>query len=300
MVQKKSTKYDALFAQREGFQTYLSLAQGNENFEVPEDFKAALDAVIALIPDGNQKNPISHDHRQLLELIHIVQVHGPTFGQALPENQVGEQVSKQLQILIEAAGGENSDFICKSQGLLGQSKPPTQADVDSERTQKLVKSYYGKLPLYLALSCEATKDMKKELNWRSRKIVNSATSELIKDGNMSTMSKADFSSMFRITEGHEDFHRFWRKPASHHIMQLFMTNKAYLASPIHHNFEENVEVSVVVKAVLYVPNCIFTAVCFPVPDKMSNVVQPIDHEIPHMTLFHYGKWQATLSNRLLL
>lgn len=97
--------------------------------------------------------------------------------------------------------------------------------------------------------------------------------------------------MWKIAEGRQDGHSNWQAPNSYHVTQLFMGNKAKLASPIYANYQENVSVDVTIPAVVYVPNRILIAVCFP---KTA-----VENEFPHMTLMLGGKWPAVLSNAVL-
>lgn len=81
-------------------------------------------------------------------------------------------------------------------------------------------------------------------------------------------------------------------PASHHVTQLFLGgNKRNLEHDIYKSYREGKKVQVMIKALVYVPGQLLTAVCFPKAD--------VDNEFPHMTLLLGGNWTAKLSNTIL-
>lgn len=43
---------------------------------------------------------------------------------------------------------------------------------------------------------------------------------------------------------------------------------------------------------IYVPNCVLTAICFPKAE--------VDNKFPHMTLFMHQNWEASVSNQILM
>lgn len=56
----------------------------------------------------------------------------------------------------------------------------------------------------------------------------------------------------------------WKKPASYHVTQLFIGgSKAKLQDDICKNYREQVQENLTMKAVVYVPGRILTAICFP-------------------------------------
>lgn len=84
----------------------------------------------------------------------------------------------------------------------------------------------------------------------------------------------------------------WKMPNSYHVTQLFIGgNKQKLDGNVYKAWKEGVKLDLTVKAVIYVPGRILTAVCFP------NA--PVENEFPHMTLMLGGKWTAKLSNSVL-
>mmetsp|Transcript_18974 Transcript_18974/g.32416 ORF Transcript_18974/g.32416 Transcript_18974/m.32416 type:complete len:167 (-) Transcript_18974:50-550(-) len=84
----------------------------------------------------------------------------------------------------------------------------------------------------------------------------------------------------------------WHKPQSYHVTQLFVGgNKAQMETPIYKHYEVGKEVEVVVKAVVYVPSKILTAITFP---KAA-----VQNAYPHMTLFTGEEWKPVLSNSVL-
>ena len=68
-------------------------------------------------------------------------------------------------------------------------------------------------------------------------------------------------------------------------------NKAKLDHNIFKNFKEGAKEEILIKAVLYVPGRILTAVCFPKSD--------VENVFPHLTLMLGNKWTAKLSNSVL-
>lgn len=84
----------------------------------------------------------------------------------------------------------------------------------------------------------------------------------------------------------------WKKPNSYHVTQLFIGgNPQKKDHKILKNFLDGQQVKVVVGGVVYVPQRILTAVCFPKAE--------IENEFPHMTLMLGGNWTAKLSNAVL-
>ena len=82
-------------------------------------------------------------------------------------------------------------------------------------------------------------------------------------------------------------------PNSYHVTQLFIGgNKNALRNDIYKNYKEGQKVDVEVRAVIYVPGKLLTAVVFP--------KAPVDNEFPHMTLMLGGNWTAKLSNNVLI
>jgi hypothetical protein len=78
---------------------------------------------------------------------------------------------------------------------------------------------------------------------------------------------------------------------SYHVTQLFIGgNKKQMQNPIYQHYEVGKVVKVSVRALLFVPGKILTAVCFPEAD--------VDNKFPHMTLL-LGKWPAKNSNMAL-
>lgn len=72
-----------------------------------------------------------------------------------------------------------------------------------------------------------------------------------------------------------------------------MVNNAYASEEIYQNYREGVDVQVRIPAVVYVPGCMLTAICFPVDADVSQ-------DIPHMPLMLQGKWQAASSSQILM
>jgi len=85
----------------------------------------------------------------------------------------------------------------------------------------------------------------------------------------------------------------WKMPNSYHVTQLFIGgNKNALKSEIYKNYKSGEKVEVEVRAVIYVPGKILTAVVFP--------KAPVDNEFPHMTLMIGGNWKPMFSNNVLI
>ena len=59
-------------------------------------------------------------------------------------------------------------------------------------------------------------------------------------------------------------------------MQLLMINKLYLQSPIYQNYVENMKFEITIPAIVYVPNKIISALCFPSVE--------VNAKYPHMDL----------------
>ena len=97
--------------------------------------------------------------------------------------------------------------------------------------------------------------------------------------------------MIKALSGEQSAHANWKQPNDYHVTQLFLGNRANLNSPIYKNYKDGIAHDVKVNAIVYVPNRILTAVCFPKAE--------IDNEFPHMTLMLGGKWGAVLSNSVL-
>lgn len=84
----------------------------------------------------------------------------------------------------------------------------------------------------------------------------------------------------------------WKLPASHHVTQLFIGgNKAALNNEIYKSYEEGLPVDVLIKAVIYVPEKILAAICF--PNAACN------NKYPHLTLATAGAWKPVNSNTIL-
>ena len=84
----------------------------------------------------------------------------------------------------------------------------------------------------------------------------------------------------------------WKFPASHHITTMFIGgNKKKLASDQFKFFEEDIPVSVDIRAVVYVPDSIVVGVAFP---KIA-----CENEFPHMTMMVSNSWKPMDSNAVL-
>ena len=56
----------------------------------------------------------------------------------------------------------------------------------------------------------------------------------------------------------------WKMPQDYHITQLFIGgNKTALNKPIFKNYKEGKSCDIQIKAVIYAPKKILTAICFP-------------------------------------
>ena len=69
-----------------------------------------------------------------------------------------------------------------------------------------------------------------------------------------------------------------------------MSNKEYRTSDIFRNYVEDQKESIRIPAVIYIPNKLVTALCFP--------EAPVDG-IPHITLLHGINIQAAASNSII-
>ena len=85
----------------------------------------------------------------------------------------------------------------------------------------------------------------------------------------------------------------WKKPASYHVTQLFIGgSKSKQQNSIYQQYREYVKETLTMKAVVYVPGRLLTAICFP--------SLPSDNEFPHMTLMTgHPDWSPKLSNTVL-
>ena len=80
----------------------------------------------------------------------------------------------------------------------------------------------------------------------------------------------------------------WVVPSSYHVTSRYVGGDKSKLDP---NFQEGEQVSVQVRAVVYVPNHLIAGVVFPQFD--------IENEFPHMTLMISHGWAAVDSNTLL-
>ena len=103
---------------------------------------------------------------------------------------------------------------------------------------------------------------------------------------------ADLDKLDTKVDRKADLMQQWRAPESHHVLQLFMMNQAYLKSEIYKGFEDKEKVMLPIWAMVYVPRHAITALCF--PDINMGV------EIPHMDLLLQGKTTALDVSTILL
>ena len=83
----------------------------------------------------------------------------------------------------------------------------------------------------------------------------------------------------------------WDIKKNFHITTLYLgQDKSKQQDPIFKNFEEGKHVEVEIRALVYIPDKIMTAVCFPKCE--------IENKYPHITLV-LGKWKARQSNDAL-
>ena len=68
---------------------------------------------------------------------------------------------------------------------------------------------------------------------------------------------------------------------------------------MYQNYKERVEVMVSIPAVIFVPNRVLIALCFPEFDEEFKECIKVDNEFPYMTLFIHKAWDAYTSNRVV-
>jgi len=84
----------------------------------------------------------------------------------------------------------------------------------------------------------------------------------------------------------------WKFPNSHHVTTLFIGgNKQKLKTPMYEHFQENKQVGVEIRAVIYVPGKLVAGICFPQTE--------CENEFPHLTMMISSGWAAVMSNEVI-
>lgn len=120
MSLNKNAQYDQELAQRQGFQSYLTLPLSNEEIKVPVEFGEALRAALAAMPAKDLPLP---NEPTLLGLIKVVKANAKAFGAHVAPKELHESIVAQLGKLITSPG-EGNHFITKSVGA--QAANPSQ------------------------------------------------------------------------------------------------------------------------------------------------------------------------------
>ena len=122
---------------------------------MPQEFKEALGDALAAAPASTLNSLVAPNDPNLLYLIHVVKANSEIFEGNDYQQALRGGIRKKLGRII-AYPNEQDHFLYKSQSLLGMGKPGADAlFYCSSINNKKVKA-----PLYLALSCDATAELK--------------------------------------------------------------------------------------------------------------------------------------------
>lgn len=146
-----------------------------------------------------------------------------------------------------------------------------------------------KTPLYLALSCTATDNLKRDNFEKFEEIIQKTWKILkIEFRENDSFFQKDFESISEIAKIENYLDTAWSAPEKLHMFQLIMMNRSYLKSKIYDKFKENTSAPLRVPAVLYIPGHVLTALCFPSPPT-KTLKGP---KFPHINLAIKPPWKS--------
>ena len=172
MSLNRNCRYDMGLAERQCFNQYLTLPLTNEKIQVPDEFRKALNETLAALP---AKDLIDNDDPKLLNMIQVVQKNSEAFSEYVTEKELCEKIDSQLCKII--TNPTNTHFSFRTMidqqddaddhaGVVTSGVADGSSQIGMHEAQGADKSQAkkqgGKAPLFLALSCEANEEAKKD------------------------------------------------------------------------------------------------------------------------------------------
>jgi heat shock protein HspQ len=231
MQLNKNIVFDNKFLISNGLDGYLRVPMTPENIIVPEELLSALFAVMHGFSGVGKTN-----QKPIKAMIDVLKKHDELISTKIEK---GEIIEKAMSCFKGAIISKNPVF--------AKSETPAKQNNESHRQVSFVKP-----PIYLGITVESDPQYLRKLSKTFENAFNQAgePTSLIDEFKQMIRDQTTFSP--------------WSFPASHHITTMFIGgNKNKLKLPQCEYFEENIVVTIDIRAVIYIPGKLVAAICFP-------------------------------------